>query len=951
MQPSPSSPAHARLTRQLRRLRGLLRRYYVINGVNWLIATVSIAVALILLLWAYLGVPEPAVAALGAIAGAATLVVAIRHLVYPLTRRISDGDLVVVLERRFPQLADRLSAALQLRNYAGPARYSPVMIEALLRDADRAADELDVAAALRPNRLLPIGLVAVAASMALAATSYSVATREGDTRKGIVVVFPQPGDGGLSGETVRLPDDVTINFARVDADTVADTGGAIADDGGTARLDAALIVGEGSDVVVRAMPRTYDRSRDAFDIDDYATADLLVRGDGGGLTRYPMSVLGGGADGVYQYVLRAVSGPPRTIWVEWEGVRSPMSRLVPRSTPRIEDLSVTYRAPRHMRPRALPLDPDAERSPEVTITTAPDGGFELSIPTLGADGRPQVRDGELVREVKRFSDDAALEAEYPDLFARYVRERTDTRDTVTATEGTEAIFKLRVNRPIDPVRSRLEVFLTPSGNQTATTERIDLTPDPAVENGFTARITLDRRMRSYAFRLTDTQGLRRLAQRRSKIVVTPDQAPSAAFVDTGLPLREGSTERKATPTGVFPIVVEATDDFGLRSLKLLYSIGVSTDVAEMTPVPDFAKAVAGAGGLRDYPTALRLPFTIDLAKVLADIPPEGRTRITIMFRLVAEDIKVQDETDQGQLHVSSPFLLNVVSVNELRDEIRYLLSKVLMRRLERLETQQSALLFASQKFATATIRLGDGLPYREVFVLEEARPGDEDRRFTGRDALQMQDDIARSMLATAGQVDAIVRHYINNDLEEERREAPQENRLQNVKFLLALASLPKADALAVGDAVRAVNAAAESTRLAQLTEALIADLLARGGSDAVFGDSLPRMADVRASFNPAALGRAIQQVELTQPGAAREASLQIEQAVNPSTPPEEKAQAMRRSQAFQEQSLNALIQALDQLAQWEEFEEQRERLRRLRDRQADIESALRDALNPNRNDD
>jgi hypothetical protein len=78
-----------------------------------------------------------------------------RHVVYPQRRALSRDDAAILIERRFPELHERLISAVQLRDQlrAGTLRdQSAAMIERLVADATAAVQTLPVAQTIDSRR-------------------------------------------------------------------------------------------------------------------------------------------------------------------------------------------------------------------------------------------------------------------------------------------------------------------------------------------------------------------------------------------------------------------------------------------------------------------------------------------------------------------------------------------------------------------------------------------------------------------------------------------------------------------------------------------------------------------------------------------------------------------------------------------------------------------------------
>jgi hypothetical protein len=138
-EPGSNSPLHPRpeVPAVLKELRGRIRRYVVMEGVAWIIGAVGVA------FWISLGIDylfEPGVGSrlallMTATAGIAAMVV--WGLILRLARSLKSRALALVLERRFPQLNDRLITTVELAEMEHPE--TGLTAAMLNRAADEAA--------------------------------------------------------------------------------------------------------------------------------------------------------------------------------------------------------------------------------------------------------------------------------------------------------------------------------------------------------------------------------------------------------------------------------------------------------------------------------------------------------------------------------------------------------------------------------------------------------------------------------------------------------------------------------------------------------------------------------------------------------------------------------------------------------------------------------------------
>lgn len=110
-----------------------------------------------------------------------------RQLVWPLSLRLGEGDVAVAIERRFPELRERLISALQLAEMAAtkanPRDQSQAMIDQVVADASKAA------ASLRTDEFLTwrhVGRAWLAAGLALVIAAPGIITN-----REVVQVFLQ----------------------------------------------------------------------------------------------------------------------------------------------------------------------------------------------------------------------------------------------------------------------------------------------------------------------------------------------------------------------------------------------------------------------------------------------------------------------------------------------------------------------------------------------------------------------------------------------------------------------------------------------------------------------------------------------------------------------------------------------------------------------------------------
>ncbi len=146
---------------RLKALRGRLRRLIVAAGLARIaLLLFGLIAGLFVLDWLFHLAPEWRLAL--SLAGAVGLLVAVyRYLVRPLLVPMPDDQLALLFERRFPELEDVLVSAVQLAIGRGSAPSD--LIEAVVDDAERAADGLDPGSVSRARPVVRMSALAVGA--------------------------------------------------------------------------------------------------------------------------------------------------------------------------------------------------------------------------------------------------------------------------------------------------------------------------------------------------------------------------------------------------------------------------------------------------------------------------------------------------------------------------------------------------------------------------------------------------------------------------------------------------------------------------------------------------------------------------------------------------------------------------------------------------------------------
>lgn len=154
-----------RVRRKLSRLRRNIRWMFVAHGMAYVTLTLALA-----LIWHYvtdsfIEPPQWVRAGMLGVVGFALLMVFLRRVIYPLTRKLGEQELALLVEHEYPLLNDRLITALQLardlKRYEGIAS-SRMMDEAI-------SEGLDVASRLRFKEVVQSGRLLMATGLAMGA--------------------------------------------------------------------------------------------------------------------------------------------------------------------------------------------------------------------------------------------------------------------------------------------------------------------------------------------------------------------------------------------------------------------------------------------------------------------------------------------------------------------------------------------------------------------------------------------------------------------------------------------------------------------------------------------------------------------------------------------------------------------------------------------------------------
>lgn len=175
MNPDPTTTRAAALERLLAAELARIRRRFALHGLGRVLTALMGAIALYYLVDRGLDVHRGARLAITAGCIALAAVVLRRHLLYPLRKRLGRDDVAIAIERRFPELHERLISAVQLQEMLRRGRLrgeSPVMVERVLEEAADAASRIRAHELLNTRATVRVWGAAAGLCLVLAAGAW-----------------------------------------------------------------------------------------------------------------------------------------------------------------------------------------------------------------------------------------------------------------------------------------------------------------------------------------------------------------------------------------------------------------------------------------------------------------------------------------------------------------------------------------------------------------------------------------------------------------------------------------------------------------------------------------------------------------------------------------------------------------------------------------------------------
>ncbi|MEK6235108.1 MAG: hypothetical protein N2C14_10370, partial [Planctomycetales bacterium] len=236
---APSSLPHAKtvqpIRRKLRRLRGRIALWFLVDGFSRLAACLSLLIFLDFWAdWTFMW-DQAQRTMLLALASGVLAVVCYRRVARPFLTKLSDDALCLMVEKQFSRLGESLISALQFSRLQDEASQgvSPTMVQAAVRQGVEAAENLDFDQVLRSGRhKANLALLGISAALLLGAGASAaddksllnvwfhrnVLLNNREWPQDVYLAFPHVSDGQLRvprGEDWPITVEVAENSTRV----------------------------------------------------------------------------------------------------------------------------------------------------------------------------------------------------------------------------------------------------------------------------------------------------------------------------------------------------------------------------------------------------------------------------------------------------------------------------------------------------------------------------------------------------------------------------------------------------------------------------------------------------------------------------------------------------------------------------------------------------------------
>jgi len=954
------------IRRKLSKLRNHIRWMFVAHGM----ARVLMALAL-LLIWHYATdtfLELPIEFRAGALIGMAGVVgwIFLRSVVYPLTRRLTDYELALLVEKEYPLLKDRFITALQFHDEKEKYRdfASNSLTEQVMEEGFEVASRLRFKEVVQSGRLVLATGLAAAASLglfALLGLNWDSTSRfwvdrlllsevEYPRKTHLVVRFPTD----LSEFPTRDVLDLNLTFDPVAAPplvTVARGTGVrvIATPSGKIPSEASIIVRSDSDSRTFAMrPERGPDNRGELRYFSYNIMSVLHErqeiwvkaGDAMEgpfrVTSVPAPALKSGTEVVYEFPQYMRREPWRQLDIRAltapEGAKA---SVVFQSDQPLKEAKVRLYSP-GADPQEITPTPVAGSVDTFTFSVSMTESIsEYEYILTAANG---LRNTESYRYPVRTEQDRAPEVTI-DFFGRGLEDEGRVPATLSGR------FPLRFS-----VKDKYGVRLWRlSYRVTRETENDSWRWNQDFENLFTERATNAERLMqgaiSFATMLEDSAGKLRESDGAARQSAVNALIAEVRTMQSQVQVLEGLGRKGLT--ALSPTQVAALDRAksllaALASREVLQGVAAQAASTEMVGRIQAWSVELTDAATQHWSAATRESsdqYVLDIGSIAKDCGYEseaqimerttGGATIDIEMRVQALDFnQVSDRPDRGT-GLSTTMVYSLTTAKDLESQIsRYIRSRLKDDFLN-IQRAQTTLLDSTQIFIERRFSLD--------FKSTEAM---------GADALAGRQRLASAQLSQARLPDDTIRlaerfgnvaqAYIFNEIESPASNQDQENGIHTIRLALALLTCDTSKGSLIASHVHAARSKEMSAAdRGMAVNEILATLGLTGG-----------FAGVRDSFRRVSFADYMANTAYDQPATLRLLDQAYRTVLRDESTPEERRAALVSIAQAQTQTLEGLKIAAQALRKWEGFDQIREELQRMIDDQKRIQDDASNSASP-----
>ncbi len=332
-------------------------------------------------------------------------------------------------------------------------------------------------------------------------------------------------------------------------------------------------------------------------------------------------------------------------------------------------------------------------------------------------------------------------------------------------------------------------------------------------------------------------------------------------------------------------------------------------------------------------------FTLSIANLLevADFPYRSEEQlleamklrsyapIIIEFKLEAEDYNYNPDAGRAGVSSSIPVELELMSVDELLAHISYYIRTVLKQDLNTLQESQKKLLGQMITF---------GQEERSL-AFDEDEDDENDSRNRIEEAQLQQGSLPDEVGRLARSFTNIAQVFIFNELEADEPLKPQENRIQTVRLLLLLLAAEVKTGDTLSNVFSIVRGNQDRKSRIQGVQTMLREL-----------DLLEPRTGVRSSFDRFSFAEILSHSDYKEAANLQRLDLSYTEILRSGARPEERYKQLHEVIIHQQKQVLAGIKVIqERLKKWEGFDAIRQEMKNLAGEQRDIHERIRDIYN------